>query len=154
ISRSPLRTAPRITSRVKPSKQSTLWATVSMGPKQRLRLRLPDFHTFSGILHAPLALDAVRVRLSIHPRVARDFLDALVYLDCLDRDESGRYANVRTANLYLVPNSPTSIGGRLDHMRVHECPVWNLLTRAMQTGEPQSAGGSTGLYPALYADRK
>lgn len=112
-----------------------------------------ELGVFAALADAPLELDAVRGRVGIHPRGARDFLDALVALGFLDRDESGRYANVPTANLYLVPNSPTYIGGLLDPMRVHEYPVWNLLTSALQTGEPQSAGGSTGLYPALYADQ-
>jgi len=55
-------------------------------------------------------------------------------------------------NAYLVPGSSTYIGGMLNHLNVREYPVWNSLTRALQTGEPQGSAGSAGLYPALYRD--
>jgi hypothetical protein len=112
-----------------------------------------ELGVFAALAEAPLELDALRGRIGIHPRGARDFFDALVALGLLDRDANGHYANVPAANLYLVPDSSSYIGGLLDHMRVHEYAVWNLLTRALLTGEPQSAGGLTGLYPALYADQ-
>jgi hypothetical protein len=111
-----------------------------------------ELGVFVALAEGPLDLGALRARIGIHPRGARDFFDALVALGLLERDANGRYANVRAAERYLVPGSPTYIGGLLDHIRVHEYPVWNFLTRALQTGEPQSPAGAVGLYPALYAD--
>jgi hypothetical protein len=108
---------------------------------------------FAALAGERLDVGALREKTSLHRRGARDFLDALVALGLLERDADGLYANSSAANLYLVPGRPTYIGGLLDHLNVHEYPVWNSLARALQTGEPQSPGGSTGLYPALYADR-
>jgi O-methyltransferase/methyltransferase family protein len=111
-----------------------------------------ELGVFAALAQGPLDLAALRGQIGIHQRGARDFFDTLVALGLLERDANGCYANVPAAERYLVAGSPTYIGGLLDHVRVHEYPVWNFLTRALQTGEPQSPAGAVGLYPALYAD--
>src|SRR5215210_5995419 len=50
---------------------------------------------------APLVADALAQRLGLHPRSARDFLDALVALRMLDRSDDGRYRNAPAADLFL-----------------------------------------------------
>jgi O-methyltransferase domain len=40
----------------------------------------------------------------------------------------------------------------LQHLNARHYQNWSLLTRALQTGEPQSGALATGSYPALYAD--
>jgi hypothetical protein len=44
--------------------------------------------------------DTLRKRLGLHPRSSRDFLDALVALGMLER-EDGRYANTPATGLFL-----------------------------------------------------
>jgi hypothetical protein len=70
----------------------------------------------------------------------------------LERDDNGRYANTSETNLYLDGHKPTYIGGELEHFNAYVFPHWNLLTRALQTGEPQSGARATGHYSALYCD--
>jgi hypothetical protein len=79
-------------------------------------------------------------------------LDALVALGMLDRDASGRYANMPDTDLYLDRLKPSYIGGELEHFGKYVFPHWSLLTLALQTGEPQSGTRSAGHYSALYAD--
>ena len=70
---------------------------------------------FTELAKAPLALEDVRARLDLHERSARDFLDALVALGMLQR-EQGRYANTPATDLYLDRAKPTYMGGMLEMM--------------------------------------
>jgi hypothetical protein len=92
-------------------------------------------------------------RLGLHPRGARDFLDALVALGLLDRDEHSRYLNRRDCAAYLDRRKPTYLGGQLGHLNMRLYPSWGLLTEALRTGLPQSASFGAGGYAALYAQQ-
>ena len=89
-------------------------------------------------------------RTGIHERGARDFFDSLAALGVLDRDAAGRYSNVPESDLYLVRGRPAYLGGLLMHLNERHYHNWSSLTRALTTGEPQSALG-TG-YSGLYGD--
>jgi len=111
-----------------------------------------ELGVFTALADGPLDLQAASKRVGIHERGARDFLDALVALGMLDRDASGRYANMPDTDLYLDRLKPSYIGGELEHFGKYVFPHWSLLTLALQTGEPQSGTRSAGHYSALYAD--
>src|SRR6266404_4348582 len=68
---------------------------------------------FTELASEPLPLDAIRSRLNLHERSVRDFLDALVALGMLKR-EQGRYANTPATDLYLDRTKPTYMGGMLE----------------------------------------
>src|SRR5262245_32103574 len=51
-----------------------------------------ELGVFSVLAQGPLDVEALRKRLGVHPRSARDFFDALVALGMLERTE-GRYTN-------------------------------------------------------------
>jgi hypothetical protein len=111
-----------------------------------------ELGVFTALAEDSLDLDALRMRVGIDQRGARDFFDALVALGMLERDERGRYANTPETNFYLDRQKPTYIGGELDHFNTYVYPHWNLLTPALRTGKPQSGARATGHYSALYAD--
>jgi hypothetical protein len=111
-----------------------------------------ELGVFTALAEDSLNLDALRMRVGIDERGARDFFDALVALGMLERDERGRYANTPETNFYLDRQKPTYIGGELDHFNTYVYPHWNLLTPALRTGKPQSGARATGHYSALYAD--
>ena len=111
-----------------------------------------ELGVFTALADGPLDLQAASKRVGIHERGARDFFDALVALGMLDRDASGRYANMPDTDLYLDRLKPSYIGGELEHFGKYVFPHWSLLTLALQTGEPQSGTRSAGHYSALYAD--
>src|SRR5262252_6564429 len=101
----------------------------------------------------PLSLNYLGVRtvedvFGVHQRGARDFFDALVALELLERDSQGRYANRPDCAPYLDRRSPSYLGGRLGHLNSRLYRHWGHLTQALRTGEPQSDLG-TGGYAAL-----
>src|SRR6201989_2393510 len=55
---------------------------------------------FTELAKEPIALEEIRSRLHLHERSARDFLDALVALGMLTRDQD-KYANTPATDLYL-----------------------------------------------------
>jgi hypothetical protein len=107
---------------------------------------------FTGLAGGPLTLDEVRARFGLHERSARDFLDALVALGMLER-EQGRYANTPATNLYLDRAKPTYIGGMLEMMSVRLFRFWADLTEGLKTGQLQNEAKHGGdLFDTLYSD--
>jgi SAM-dependent methyltransferase len=120
--------------------------------KARALFSAVELDVFTELADGPLDLETMTTRIGLHPRSARDFLDALVSLRLLQRNADGTYANQRDTDLYLDRRKRTFIGGLLQHLNARHYQNWSLLTRALQTGEPQSGALATGSYPALYAD--
>jgi hypothetical protein len=107
---------------------------------------------FTGLAKGPLTLDEVRARFGLHERSARDFLDALVALGMLHR-EQGKYANTPATDLYLDRAKPTYIGGMLEMMSARLFRFWSDLTEALKTGQPQNEAKYGGdLFETLYSD--
>jgi hypothetical protein len=107
---------------------------------------------FTELARGPLTADDVRERLGLHPRGVRDFLDALVALGMLRR-EDGRYANTPDTDLFLDRVKPSYVGGILEMAGLRLYPFWGSLTEALRTGAPQNEakqGGNT--FDALYSD--
>jgi hypothetical protein len=109
-----------------------------------------------GVLarEGPLDADALRRRLGLHPRGARDLFDALVALGMLERHD-GRYADTPETDLYLDDAKPTYVGGFVEMLSARIYPTMASLTEALRTGEPQSAEGKSGnpdVFAELYAD--
>ncbi|GAB3435957.1 methyltransferase [Flindersiella endophytica] len=110
---------------------------------------------FADLARRPDAtLDELTERLGLHPRGARDFLDALVALRLLER-EGGRYRNTAAAGTYLDPAKPESdVSGFLGFVHGRFYQTWADLPQALLTGEPQSdiTAGGMDAFKALYAD--
>jgi len=120
--------------------------------KSKALLSAVELGLFTELGSGSLECEALAKHLGLHQRGARDFFDALVALELLDRDAQGRYANRPDCVAYLDRRSPSYLGGQLEHLNARLYENWRLLTRALRTGEPQSALG-TGGYAALYADK-
>ena len=101
----------------------------------------------------PLDADALRDRLGLHPRSARDFFDALVALGMLER-EDGKYRNTPETDLFLDRAKPSYQGGLLEMLNARLFGFWNDLTEGLRTGEPQneSKTGEGNLFEAIYND--
>ena len=96
--------------------------------------------------------DALRERLGLHERSAHDFLDALVALGMLER-EDGRYANTPETDLFLDRAKPSYVGGLLEMANARLYGFWGSLTEGLRTGEPQNEAKTGGdFFAALYAD--
>jgi hypothetical protein len=109
---------------------------------------------FTELAKGPLALEDIRARLKLHERSARDFLDALVALGMLRR-EQGTYANTPATDLYLDRAKPTYLGGMLEMMSARLFRFWADLTEGLKTGQPQNEAKHGGdLFDTLYSDPK
>lgn len=108
---------------------------------------------FTELSRGPQHLDAISGSLDLHPRSARDFLDALVALGFLNRN-GDRYSNTPETDLFLDRNKPSYVGGILEMANNRLYPFWGHLTEALRTGEPQNEikTGGPGLFETLYAD--
>jgi hypothetical protein len=108
---------------------------------------------FTELAKQPRTLDDLQGRTGLHPRSARDFLDALVSLGFLQRD-GGTYANTPETGLFLDKAKPSYIGGILEMASHRLFGFWNHLTEALRTGLPQNEvkSGGPSMFSALYAD--
>jgi hypothetical protein len=99
-----------------------------------------------------LDAEALRDRLGLHPRGARDFFDALVALGMLKR-QGGRYRNTAATELFLDSAKPTYVGGLLEMNSARSYAVWASLTEGLRTGRPQNEATKGGdAFAALYSD--
>ncbi len=108
---------------------------------------------FTELAKHPEDLPTLQGKLDLHPRSARDFLDALVALGFLNRKD-GKYSNTPSSDLFLDREKPSYIGGILEMASHRLYPFWNHLTTALRTGEMQneSKGGGPNFFEVIYAD--
>ena len=107
---------------------------------------------FSELAGGAATAEALQRRLGLHPRAACDFLDALVALGMLER-EDGLYRNTGATDLYLDRAKPTYLGGMLEMANARLYRFWGGLTEALRTGQPQNeARHGVDFFAALYAD--
>lgn len=108
---------------------------------------------FTELAKKPANLAVLTKRLGLHPRSARDFLDALVALGFLVR-KNGEYSNTPSTDFFLDKDKPNYIGGVLEMANARLFGFWNNLTTALRTGELQTEakGGGENPFVALYAD--
>jgi hypothetical protein len=100
----------------------------------------------------PLDVEALRERLGLHDRGARDFFDALVALGMLERAD-GRYRNTQAAELFLDRAKPSYIGGILEMANARLFGFWNSLTEGLRTGAPQNEAKTGGnFFDVLHDD--
>lgn len=118
----------------------------------RTLLSAVELGLFTELANGPLAVDAIRARLNLHERSARDFLDALVAMGMLQRDQ-GLYSNTPATDLYLDRAKPTYLGGMLEMMSARLFRYWANLTEGLKTGDPQNEAKQGGdLFGVLYSD--
>ncbi|MDS0477187.1 methyltransferase [Natrinema sp. 1APR25-10V2] len=87
--------------------------------------------------NGPLTVEEIEEAIGLHPRGSRDFLDALVALGLLDR-ENYEYRNAPEAATYLVEDKPSSFVGWFEMVNDRLYPFWGDLETALQTGRPQN----------------
>jgi precorrin-6B methylase 2 len=93
-----------------------------------------ELGVFSALASGPADLEVLRTRIGLHPRAARDFLDALVALKMLER-EGGVYRNSAETEIFLDKAKPSYIGGLLEMANTRLYGFWGSLTEALRTAE-------------------
>jgi ubiquinone/menaquinone biosynthesis C-methylase UbiE len=69
-------------------------------------------------------------------RGLRAIMNALVGLEFLSRDDSGRYSNAADASAFLVTTKPSFFGGLLRHTSEQLLPKWLPMAEIVRTGRP------------------
>ena len=96
-----------------------------------------EMEVFTELAKHPEDFKTLQGRLGLHPRSARDFLDALVALGFLQKVD-GKYQNTPETALYLDKRKPSYIGGMLEMANHRLYGFWNHLTEALRSGKPQN----------------
>jgi ubiquinone/menaquinone biosynthesis C-methylase UbiE len=122
----------------------------------RTLLTAVELGLFTELAKAPAGLVQLQARLRLHPRAARDFLDALVALNMIARDSAGLYSNTPETDAFLDKSKPGYVGGILEMCSRRLYGFWNDLPEALHTGEPQNEvkHGLPDLFRTLYGDPK
>jgi hypothetical protein len=112
-----------------------------------------EMGVFTELGRGPKTLDNLQGRLGLHPRSSRDFLDTLVAMGFLKR-ENGTYSNAPETDLFLDKHKPSYMGGMLEMSNLRLYRFWGNLTEALRTGQPQNEAkeGGPHFFQALYAD--
>jgi hypothetical protein len=135
-----------------PTPEKILQTGLAFWPAKTL-LSAIEIGLFTELARGPQPFDALRDRVGLHPRSARDFLDTLVALGFLQRSADS-YANTPETDLFLDRKKPSYVGGILEMANHRLYPFWGHLTEALRTGQPQNEvkGGGPALFETLYAD--
>lgn len=135
-----------------PTPERILQTGMAFWPAKTL-LSAIELGLFTELARGPATLEALRERLRLHPRSARDFLDALVALGFLQRRD-GRYANSVDSDRFLDRHKPDYVGGILEMANSRLYRFWDGLTEALRTGQPQNElkASGTGFFETVYAE--
>jgi O-methyltransferase domain/Dimerisation domain len=113
-----------------------------------------EFGLFTRLALGRADLGELTKDLGLHERAARDFLDALVALKLLER-EDGLYGNSPEADFFLDRAKPSYVGGVLEMANARLYPSWGRLSEALKTGRRQNEGqDEEDFFGALYSDPK
>jgi hypothetical protein len=110
-----------------------------------------ELNVFTVLADGPATADELRSRVGLHPRAARDFLDALAALGVLVR-EDGRYRNAPHVEDYLVRGRPGYLGETLSLVDTFMYPTWVGFTEALCVGG-RPGGGDGDFTEELYRDQ-
>jgi Dimerisation domain len=107
---------------------------------------------FTELAKGRADLRTLSQRLGLHDRSARDFLDALVAQNLLERQD-GIYSNTKETDLFLDRGKPSYVGGFLEMANARLYQFWGSLTEGLKTGQNQNEAKQRGdVFAALYAD--
>jgi O-methyltransferase domain/Dimerisation domain len=112
-----------------------------------------EMEVFTELARGPEDLHSLAGRLGLHPRSSRDFLDALVALGFLERQDE-KYSNTASTDLFLDKHKPSYVGGILEMANRRLFKHWDNLTAGLRTGLPQNEAshGEPDVFAAMYAD--
>src|SRR5713101_5456189 len=110
-----------------------------------------EFGLFTELAKRPLDANDIQARLKLHPRGVRDFLDALVALGMLER-RGEIYSNTVETDFYLDRAKPTYIGHYVEILSLRSYQLFDTLSEALRTGEPQNEikSGDEDWVDAMY----
>jgi hypothetical protein len=112
-----------------------------------------ELDLFTVLAKRSLDAEMLAQSIGLHPRGARDFLDALVALGLLERGVDGRYSNTPVTAVYLDRGEGDFLGGMFAQFNTREYAMWDTLSDALRTGKPCTGIDATEHFSTLYSDR-
>ncbi len=115
-----------------------------------------DLDLFTLLDEGPRSRVELEEELDLHHRSSEDFLDALVALGFLER-EDGKYKNTPETSQFLVRGKRGYVGSLLEITDNRLYEFWGSLTEALQTGEPQNElknDGEANFFDRVYSDEE
>ena len=113
-----------------------------------------ELGVFTELAQGPIDGEALRERIGIHSRSARDFFDVLVAFGMLER-EGDQYSNTPETDLFLDRTKPSYLAGMLEMANARLYGFWGSLTEGLRTGLPQNEakeGEGGNFFEAIYGD--
>jgi len=133
------------------SPENILKTGLAFWPAKTL-LSAVELEVFTLLAKAPQDAATLQRALGLHARGTLDFLDTLVALGFLQREE-GLYRNAPETDLFLDKAKPSYIGGILEMANNRLYPFWGNLTTALRTGVRQNEKlEGKDLFAELYKD--
>lgn len=120
--------------------------------RSRILLAAVELGLFETVGNDRCDVESISLRVGLHDRSARHFLDALVEANFLNCDGDGFYSNTAETKRFLDPGNGEYVGDALYRLSTRVYGNWNGLTSALRTGQPQSGAFGKGGYGALYSD--
>jgi len=116
-------------------------------------LSAAELGVFTKLAGHSMEGEALSRELGLHPRGARDFLDALVAMGLLQRNGQ-IYSNSPEADFFLDRAKPSYIGGLLEMCSARLYSIWGSLTEGLRTGKQQNEAksGIGSPFAAIYAN--
>lgn len=112
------------------------------------------FDLFTLLDNKPLTASDIQLQLKLHPRGVLDFLDTLVSVGALVRND-GAYANSPETQLFLNRRSQAYIGYMLEMADDRLYEFWGRLDIALKTGKPQNeTRDGKEFFDVMYSDPK
>ncbi|WP_225849160.1 acetylserotonin O-methyltransferase [Streptomyces sp. HPF1205] len=109
---------------------------------------------FEALAKEPGTAEQLTLRLGLHERGTRDFLDALAALGVLRRDGEV-YRNSPAAEHHLIPGRQDFVGGFLAMTTQFMGGAgWNALTGMLRTGEPHGHDAGSVPFDEVFRDRR
>jgi precorrin-6B methylase 2 len=96
-------------------------------------------HVFDVLDAGPMSLSEVSAATSASPRGLAAIMDALVGLNFLAKNGSGKYELTPESAAFLVSTKPSFQGGLIRHTSEHLLPKWLHLNEIVATGKPDAA---------------
>ncbi|WP_396613936.1 methyltransferase (plasmid) [Haloferax sp. S1W] len=119
----------------------------------KIVLSAVELDLFTELASEPMTKEQLEEQLGLHPRCSADYLDSLVALGYLRR-EDGVYRNDPVVDKVLdASKTEHYIGGALEWANEHQYQTFGELTETLKTGEPQSGYmDEDEMFDELYED--
>lgn len=110
-----------------------------------------EFGLFTELAKESMDAAEIQKRCGLHPRGLRDFLDTLVALRMLER-RGEIYSNTSETDFYLDRAKPTYIGHYIEIQSLRGYQLFDKVSEALRTGEPQNEikSGDEDWVDAMY----